>query len=94
MPRQAILERELIRQAILIAARDELGLATRDELLDDAPPERAERPPMEIAILFRHDECHVLVRRGAGEKAEVLFQHDLGTSPDNSRYTAELTALV
>ncbi len=33
-------------------------------------------------------------RRGAGEKAEVLFRHDLGTRPDNSRYTAELTALA
>ena len=91
--RQAILERELIRQAILIAARDELGLATRDELLDDTPPGRVEGPPLEIAILFRQDECHVLIRRGAGENAEVLFQHDLGTRPDNSRYTAELTAL-
>ena len=39
---RAILERELIRQAILIAARDELGLSTRDELLDDAPPGKAE----------------------------------------------------
>lgn len=92
--RQAILERELIRQAILIAARDELGLATRDELLDDTPPGSVEQPPLEIAVLFRPDECHVLLRRGAGEKAEILFQHDLGTRPDNSRYTAELTALA
>jgi hypothetical protein len=47
-----------------------------------------------MAILFRPDECHVLVRRGAGENTEVLFQHDLGTRPDHSRYTAELTALA
>jgi tetratricopeptide (TPR) repeat protein len=92
--RQGILERELIRQAILIAARDELGLATRDELLDDAPPGRSEELPLEIAILFRQDECHVVVRRRAGEKSEVLLQHDLGTKPDHSRYTAELTSLA
>jgi tetratricopeptide (TPR) repeat protein len=92
--REGILERELIRQALLIAARDELGLSTCDELLDDAPPGKTEGPPLEIAILFRPDECHALVRRGAGEKAEVLFQSDLGTRPDNSRYTAELTALA
>jgi tetratricopeptide (TPR) repeat protein len=92
--RQGILERELIRQAILIAARDELGLSTRDELLDDEPPGTADGEPLEVALLFRRDECHALVRRGAGEKAEVLFQHDLGTRPDNSRYTAELTALA
>ena len=47
--RQAILERELIRQAILIAARDELGLSTRDELLDDASPGKSEDSSLEIA---------------------------------------------
>jgi uncharacterized protein HemY len=92
--RQGILERELIRQALMIAARDELGLSTRDELLDDAPPGKAEGPPLELAILFRPNDCRAVVRRGAGEKAEDLLQHDLGTKPDNSRYTAELTALA
>ncbi len=91
--RQPILERELIRQAILSAARDEMGLSTRDELLDDVPPGASEGPPLEIVTLFRPNECHLLVRRGAGEKAEILLQHDLGTRPDNSRYTPELTAL-
>ena len=33
---QGILLRELMRQALLIAARDELGLSTRDEVLGDA----------------------------------------------------------
>ena len=35
---QSILERELVRQALLIAARDELGLPTRDEILEESPP--------------------------------------------------------
>ena len=56
---QSILERELIRQAILIAARDELGLPTRDELLDDDPPDNGKEKGkrdgelVEVAILFR-----------------------------------------
>lgn len=33
---KGLLARELVRQAILVAARDELGLATRDELLGDS----------------------------------------------------------
>ena len=33
--RTGILQRELIRQAFLIAARDELGAATRDEVLGE-----------------------------------------------------------
>ena len=35
---QGILARELFRQALLIAARDELGLLTRDAWLGDAMP--------------------------------------------------------
>ena len=82
---QGILERELIRQAILIAARDELGLATRDELLDDAPPARAEGPPLEIAILFRPGECHALVppRRGREGRGPLPARprHQAGQQP-------------
>lgn len=36
---EGLLARELIRQAVLIAARDELGLATRDEVIGDRPVE-------------------------------------------------------
>jgi tetratricopeptide (TPR) repeat protein len=91
---QSILERELIRQAILIAARDELGLPTRDEILDDAPPGpgQGDGPPVEIAILFRPAECHALVRRGADGNAETLQKHDLGTNPDAGNFSALLTA--
>ncbi|MGC8638930.1 MAG: tetratricopeptide repeat protein [Isosphaeraceae bacterium] len=87
---QSMLDRELIRQALLIAARDELGLATRDELLDDMTPPRGKGEPIEIAILFRQGECHALVRRGEGEKAEILGKYDLGTDPDNGKYTPTL----
>ena len=82
---QGILERELVRQALLIAARDELGLPTRDELLDDVPPGQGRGRPVEIATLFRPGECHALVRRGEGAKTEILQKHDLGTNPDDGR---------
>src|SRR5579883_1246195 len=36
--KMGVLARELVRQAVLIAARDELGLETRDEVLGDPPP--------------------------------------------------------
>ena len=91
---QSILERELIRQAILIAARDELGLSTRDELLDDVPSAMDSRigEPAEVAILFRREECHALVRRGAGQESEVLKAYDLGTNPDAGNYSPRLVA--
>ena len=58
---QGILERELVRQALLIAARDELGLPTRDQILEESSPapakDNASASPVEVAILFRPAEC-------------------------------------
>jgi tetratricopeptide (TPR) repeat protein len=76
-----ILARELFRQALLIAARDELGLATRDELLGDAAPaEAAGDPRAELITLLRYgtaNESRVLVRRTDGPRAETLLAQDL-----------------
>ncbi len=95
---QSTLERELISQALLIAARDELGLPTRDPIIDEfAPPEdksNANAVPVEIAILFRRNECRALVRRGDGENATILQKYDLGTNPDAGNYSVNLTAVV
>ncbi len=91
---QSILERELIRQAILIAARDELGLSTRDELLDDVPASVDSRigEPAEVAILFRRERCHALVRKAADQESEVIMTYDLGTNPDAGNYSPRLVA--
>ncbi|MHB1560052.1 MAG: tetratricopeptide repeat protein [Isosphaeraceae bacterium] len=89
--RQGLLDRELFRQALLMAARDELGLATRDELLDDISLGSGEGPPLELAVLFRVGDCHALIRRGLGEKAEVLQAHDLGTNADLSSFNFDAT---
>ena len=94
---QSILERELILQALLIAARDELGLPTRDPILDEfAPPEdksNANAVPVEIAILFRRNECRALVRRGDGENATILQKYDLGTNPGRGQLLGQLDGL-
>ena len=45
---RAILLREIARQAILIAGRDELGLSTRDASLDDAMSTDAAQPPIRL----------------------------------------------
>ncbi len=88
--RQGLLDRELVHQALLMAARDELGLSTRDVVLDDAEPARGDGPPIEVVVLFRNGECHALVRRGAGEKAEILEADDLGTMPDSGPFILQL----
>jgi len=45
---RAILLREIARQAILIAARDELGLSTRDASLGDAMSSDVAQPPIRL----------------------------------------------
>jgi tetratricopeptide (TPR) repeat protein len=76
-----ILARELFRQALLIAARDELGLATRDELLGDPPPAAAGGDPQaELLTVLRSgtgDASRVLIRRIDGTRAGVLLAKDL-----------------
>jgi tetratricopeptide (TPR) repeat protein len=80
---QGLIARELVRQALLIAARDELGLATRDEVLDDAVPARSATPGVTIASVFPTDgPSRMLVRQGEGEAAKVLLEHRMGPVPN------------
>ena len=82
--------RELVRQAFLIAARDELGLSTRDEVIDDLAPDASGREVGELSTLTRFDKTRGVFRRGEGEAAEVLWKEALGGNPDNSNFTPEL----
>jgi tetratricopeptide (TPR) repeat protein len=43
-----LLSQEIVRQALLVAARDELGLTTRDAWLGDPMPARGDNPPLEV----------------------------------------------
>jgi len=89
---QQLLYRELIRQAVLIAARDELALATRDELLDDAKPSEGEGEVVEASSLFRQERARALFRRGKGDGAETLLLVELGARPDRVGYEEELVS--
>ncbi len=72
-----LLARELIRQAVLLAARDELGLPTRDELLGDAAPDAKGSGSADFALVSRlNGPASVKIRRDAAEK-EVLLDRDM-----------------
>jgi tetratricopeptide (TPR) repeat protein len=75
---QGLLAREIIRQAVLIAARDELGLATRDELLDDAPPVGAGSASAEVSWLIPTDaRGWIEINGGNRPPATLLAKHVL-----------------
>src|ERR1700722_11523758 len=67
--------REIVRQAFLIAARDELGLATRDSMLREEFPEKPDEQSVPFELFCRtrdpNDDRkleYVLTRQGAPEK--------------------------
>jgi hypothetical protein len=71
---RAILPRELVRQAVLIAARDELGLQTRDEVIDDYGLQAAGEPApaAEVTSSIRDQVWHAEVRTaGKGEAGRL-----------------------
>ncbi len=75
-----ILVRELYRQALLIAARDEMGLPTRDELLGDARVVAvAGAPQAEVSTVLRPGDSvsKAIIRRADTPSAEVLLAHDV-----------------
>ena len=79
---QGVLTRELMRQVLLIAARDELGLATRDEVLDDVIAANAlAASDVELVTVFHTLEGKLspaIVRRGDGAHAKTLLKRDQG----------------
>ena len=77
--RSGILQRELIRQALLVAARDELGLSTRDEVLGERPSAVAPGSPGPeiLTITGRDGQIRLVIQPAEGAGAEPLFEHDL-----------------
>ncbi len=75
---QNLLYREIMRQGLLISARDELGLHTRDEVLDNVSPGPGEDAEVDFITDLREDVSRIFVRRGLREKAETLLSHNLG----------------
>jgi hypothetical protein len=88
--KQATLLRELVRQALLIAARDELGLSTRDEVLEDGAFEPGESEPAELATLIGAAHTRAVIRRGEAGKSELLLKLDLGEKPRELSFSGRL----
>ena len=94
--RQAILARELVRQAVLIAARDELGLSTRDQVLGDQPVAIQENKRVELTTVVApgvDGPIRVLIRRIAEDRVESILDHELldpKAPPDDLAKLAEI----
>lgn len=70
------LARELVRQAFLIAARDEMGLATRDAWLGDAMPTQGDNAPWD-AVAALGDTVTVSFVRGFAANKTKYVTHEL-----------------
>lgn len=83
------LSREIIRQAVLIAAREELSCLTRDEMLGEwVGVEEGVAPPIEVATTVYADHTvGITLFRRVGEaddaKAEILWDEELYFPADN-----------
>lgn len=81
--RAGILQRELIRQAFLIAARDELGLLTRDDVVGER--QNAQSPagsgPEIHTISGPNGLIRVVVSQPEKADSAPLFEHDLTRIP-------------
>jgi len=78
-----MLPREMVRQAVLVAARDELGLATRDQVIDETPAEPKEGGSaiVEVVSFIRDNRSHEMIRRLEREQSETIFSHETPTAP-------------
>ena len=77
--RHDLLVRELIRQAVLIAARDELELVTRDEVIGDKVDDVGEAvgaERVEVVSFIRDLQSRERIYRVANDKVEAIFFHD------------------
>jgi tetratricopeptide (TPR) repeat protein len=97
---RGILARELVRQSLLIAARDELGLATRDVVAGDVPVESKqadakEGASVELLMLFRTGKTNrALIRRTEGAKVDVLLDQELGADKSLFEDIAKLVTVA
>ncbi|WP_406697455.1 hypothetical protein V5E97_01225 [Singulisphaera sp. Ch08] len=82
------LARELARQAVLLAAREELNVTVRDASIGDPAPSGRPTAVIEVAVLCSREKVAIRLSRGQGEKREVLFERMLR---DNERLNDYLT---
>jgi tetratricopeptide (TPR) repeat protein len=73
---QGQLAREIVRQALLIAAREELGLTTRDAWLGDPMPSARDNAPLDLEAT-PGEPSRVTILRGSGPNRAAIGHHDL-----------------
>lgn len=71
LARSGLLSGELVRQAFLIAAREELGLVARDARLGDPMPTGGDNPPFVIAAEKEQKKRQELWRGFAGKRTSI-----------------------
>ncbi len=86
-PDRGLMVRELFRQALLIAARDELGMVTRDAWLGDAMPTDGETRPFDLAA---QTDGRLQVLRGFSSSAKVISATNLPTITSSDFYLRRL----
>jgi tetratricopeptide (TPR) repeat protein len=92
-----MLPREMVRQATLIAARDELGLATRDEVIDETRAGVNEREAQganaafAVGSLIRDNRSREIICRIDDRRTEVILSHETPIAPGRN---LELTTLL
>jgi tetratricopeptide (TPR) repeat protein len=87
-----LLLREILRQAILLAARDELGLSTRDATLREIPRSAPGSLDVRTSVV-RGDQCRVIVERGPADKREVVWQAEFPLADEPINYHKLVTAM-
>jgi tetratricopeptide (TPR) repeat protein len=83
---RGILARELVRQALLLTAQEELGLATRDLALDEAdPPKAALESPAEIVLTCYFPlgkAARLSIVRKVADQQTILWKKEIPLAPD------------
>lgn len=77
---RGILARELVRQAFLIAARDELGLYTRDQALGESVADAksfATKSTWTLSVSFLPDHVRIALARGSDPKRDEFWTRDV-----------------
>ena len=96
----SLLVRELMRQAVLVAARDGLGLTTRDGVLREAPPAEAAEAAdatlrLDMGYLRRHSVIYMVYDGGtsAADHGTLLQREELAL-PGSEPLLPDLPPLV
>ncbi len=93
--RQGLMARELVRQAFLLAARDELGATTRDVVTGEVAKVDSSNSAGQLSSLFpRGKPARAFVRTGSGTSKDTLIEGDLGMVAANEVETPDDLAVL